>query len=255
MLERTAQQQEEPVPLLLGAGRRILAEGMEPVAGWTEAGSPHIAQALVFPSWLLEPSASRGIVYACNLPAAAHGESDICTPRGLDAATPQAGAIARPAEGAFLAASLPGGRVPVITAEGGRGTVHFRWACVSAQPFIGAVWRCFLKLGGEGLWKAAPHDYVFEAAGGSLVNRVTDFTITLGERTFTIAHPGGMLTCLPSRSGLVKVTRLAADGWGRRELEGLALHPDRAVVARFSDGTQAQIAIAAPAHAPSAIAA
>jgi hypothetical protein len=64
-----------------------------------------------------------------------------------------------------------------------------------------------------------------------------------------------MLTCLPARAALVKITRLTADGRARRELESLALYPDRSVVARFSDGTKAKIATAAPASVAPALAA
>ena len=45
------------------------------------------------------------------------------------------------------------------------------------------------------------------------------------------------------------MTHASADGWGRRELAGLFLHPDRSIVARLSDGTETRIATAAPAFA------
>ncbi len=46
----------------------------------------------------------------------------------------------------------------------------------------------------------------------------------------------------------VKVTHIAADGWAKRELEGLWLYPGRSIVARFSDGTRMRIATAASAR-------
>jgi hypothetical protein len=73
--------------------------------------------------------------------------------------------------------------------------------------------------------------------------------------SITITHLEGMLTCLPAQAELVKITRLTADGRAKRELESLTLQPDRSIVARFSDGVKAKVAMAAPASAAPALAA
>ena len=79
--------------------------------------------------------------------------------------------------------------------------------------------------------------------------------VTLGGGSFKLAHFDGKLTCFPSHAGLVKVTRISADGWAKRELQSLWLYPDRGIVARFMDGTQARIATSAPARMSAILAA
>jgi hypothetical protein len=73
--------------------------------------------------------------------------------------------------------------------------------------------------------------------------------MTFGDVRLTLLHPEGRLTSFPCQSGCVKVTRLSADGWRRRELLNLMLHADRSIVARFTDGKQSIVATAAPAGA------
>ena len=168
-----------------------------------------------------------------------------------DAAGPEA-------EAAFLAASLPGGRIAIVTAGGKRGAMVFRWAQLTANASIGAVWRCFMKLcapPAASPWTAVGHDYIFEAGGGLLVSTPGSQRIALGGSSFKLTHPDGKLTCFPSHSGLVKVTRISADGWAKRELQSLWLYPDRSIIAGFSDGTVARIATAAPARAGAILAA
>ena len=79
--------------------------------------------------------------------------------------------------------------------------------------------------------------------------------ITLAGNTFNLMHPDGKLTCFPAQSARVKVTRAAADGWGKRELRELILYPDRSIAARFSDGSESHVATAAPARAAAILAA
>ncbi len=247
MFERASPPKEPPVPLSLAAGQRIVMPGLDPVLGWIGNESARTAQALVFPQWLLEPRASETVAYACNLPAPA--------PRTHQKLSPLPGAPNPESEASFLAASLPGGRVAIIMAGGRRGAMVFRWAQLTANASTGTVWRCFMKLCASSAaspWTAIGHDYVFEGAGGSLVSTPGNLRVTLGGSSFKLVHPDGKLTCFPAHSGLVKVTRISADGWVKRELQSLWLCPDRRVIARFSDGTEARIATAAPAR-PAAI--
>lgn len=250
MIERTSTPKETPVPLSIAAGQRIVMPGMDSVLGWIGGESGRAAQALVFPHWLLEPRPTETIAYACNLPAPApraHPEQGLL----LGAANPEA-------EASFLAASLPGGRVTIVTAGGKRGAMVFRWACVTANASIGAVWHCFMKLCASSAaspWTAVGHDYIFDAAGGLLVSTPGNPRVTLGGSSFKLTHPDGKLTCFPSHAGLVKVARISPDGWTKRELQSLWLYPDRRVIARFSDGSEAQIATAAPARSAAILAA
>jgi len=248
MIERTSPPKEQPVPLSLAAGQRIVTPGLDPVLGWIGGENARIAQALIFPQWLLEPSATENIAYACNLPAPMPG-----TP-----ALQILAAAAGPEAEAQFPASLPGGQVSLVSAAGERGTAVFHWACITAHASIGAVWRCLIKLrmpSRAGSWTAIGHDYVFDAGSGLLVNAPGSFKVRLGDATFNLTHPDGKLTCFPAQSGRVKVTRASADGWAKRELESLLLYSGRSIVARFSDGTERQIATAAPARAAAILAA
>src|SRR5208337_2437262 len=104
-------------------------------------------------------------------------------------------------------------------------------------------------------WTAVGHDYIFDAAGGLLVSTPGNPRVTLGGSSFKLIHPDGKLTCFPSHAGLVKVARISADGWAKRELQSLWLYPDRRVIARFSDGSEARVATAAPARSAAILAA
>ncbi len=255
MIERAPSQAESPVPLIVGPGQRILTPALDPLSGWIGDESAQIAQALILPPELLEPCATAVISYACNLPASqrAATEAGILLEPGQPSVT-----IERDSEPAFLASTLPGGQVCIVSPGGERNAVAFRWACLTAHASIGAVWRCFLNLRAPletGLWTGTGQDYVFEAGGGWLLNAPKASKAALGGRAFTLTHPEGMLTCFPSGSQRVKVTRLSGNGWARRELKSLMLYPDRSIVARFSDGAQQRIATAAPMRAAEAIAA
>ena len=223
---------------------------MDPVLGWIGGENARAAQALVFPQWLLEPRPTETLIYACNLPAPpprAHPEQN-------QAATPAgAGADAQ-----FLASSFPGGRAGIVTTGGKRAAIVFRWVCVSASASMGAVWRCFAKLctpSATSPWTCTGYDYVFDTASGFLVGTPGSQRVTLGGSTFKLMHPEGRPTCFPSHSGRVKVTRISADGWVKRELLGLWLFPGRSIVARFSDGSETIIATAAPARSAAILAA
>lgn len=246
MFERALPPKELPVPLSVAAGQRIVLPGLDPVLGWIGGENARSAQALIFPHWLLEPRATETVAYACNLPAAAPpAQPEQRQLPMLYTAGPET-------EAPFPAASLPGGQVTILSAGGKRGAIHFRWICVTASAAIGAVWRCFLKLSAPSAaspWTAIGHDYVFEAASGFLVSAPGNLRVALGGSTFKLIHPDGKLTCFPSHSGRVKVTRISADGWGKRELLSLWLYPDRGIIAQFSDGAEMRIATAAPARA------
>jgi Phospholipid methyltransferase len=239
MIERAFQAKEQPIPLSLAAGQRIVTPGLDPVLGWIGGEKARTAQALIFPQWLLEPRPTENIVYACNLPASAAG---ISSERSAQAA-----------EGAFLAASLPGGQVRIVLPGGEIGAVFFRWARLAAHyASMGAVWRCYLKLrtpSNAASWTALTPDYVFDASSGFLVNGPGRLKLTLENIALNLTHPEGRLTCFPAQAGRVKVTRASADGWARRELLSLRLEPDRRIVARFSDGDERAVAMAAAAKA------
>jgi hypothetical protein len=243
MYGRTLPLEETPIPLSLASGQRIVLPGLDPVLGWLGDESARAPQPLILPHWLLEPRPTETITYSCNLPTPAPQPG---RERSRSAPGPETGP-------AFLAASLPGGRVATVEAGGKAGAMTFRWLCVEASAARGATWRCFVKLcnasGGTSAWTSTGLDYTFEAAGGFALDLPGSVRITLGGVSYKIAHPGGSLTCLPSQSGLVKVTRLAADGWAKRELQSLWLYPGRSVVARFSDGAAMRIATAAPVRA------
>jgi hypothetical protein len=251
MAECTSPQRKHRVPLSLEAGRRIVTPLSEPVLGWLGGPGTDVAQALSLPAELLDPRTTENIFYSCNLPA------PVATPAKAATALTKAisgseGKVLPRAVAAFMGASLPGGQVPAVMSDGRAGIVRFRWLCLPSQPNR-TSWRCFAQLR-EGNWTAAAHDYVFDA-GGFLVTSPGKLTIALGGHRLTLQHPEGMLTCFPCKSGRVKITRLRADGWGKRELLGLSLHSDRSISGRFSDGTESVIATAAPAWAAGAMAA
>lgn len=239
MIERALQAKEQPVPLSLAAGQRIVTPGLDPVLGWIGGEKARTAQALIFPRWLLEASPTENIVYACNLPASAP-------------AMP-ASRVAQAAGAAFLAASLPGGQAGIVLPDGEPGTVSFRWARVDAQHASSrAVWRCYLKLRthfNAASWTVLAPDYVFDASSGFLANGPGRLKLTFENIALNLTHPEGRLTCFPAQSGRVKVTRASADGWAKRELRSLFLYPDRSIVAKFSDGDERPIAMAAAAKA------
>jgi len=242
MIERALQQKKAAVPLNLAAGQRIVMPGADPILGWTGSQNAGVAQALVFPQSLLEPRATASIEYAANLPAPGLGRQAI-------GAMPEARGGS---QAALLASTLAGGQVSIVVAGGSRGSVAFRWVCVSAEAQSGAVWRLFLRLRtpqGADAWRAAGNDYVFDGAGFP-VKVPKRLKVVLDDRSFVLSHTEGRLTCFPSAAGLVKVTRVCADGWGKRELQGLWLYPNQAIAAHFSDGAQAVIGTAAPAHVP-----
>jgi hypothetical protein len=240
MYGRTLPLEETPIPLSLAAGQRIVLPGLDPVTGWLGEESARAAQPLILPHWLLEPRPTETITYACNLPAPApqaYRESWAAAPAAESGA-------------AFMAASLPGGRVSTVEAGGKAGAIMFRWLCVGASASRGASWRCFTRLcgssGASSAWTPTGADYIFEAAGGFALNLPGSVRVTLAGVSCKIAHPAGSVACLPSQSGLVKVMKIAADGWAKRELQSLWLYPGRSVVARFSDGAAMRIATAAP---------
>jgi hypothetical protein len=227
---------------------------LEPVLGWTGEESARVAEILTFPKEHLEPSATQNILYACNLPAPDRKG----VPKENDRPSKPASSGARRSEAKLLASSLPGGQISIVQAKGNRSMVVFRWACVSAQVDTGPVWRCFLQLctpAATGPWTALAQDYVFDTSSGALVSGPASISAGLKGCSVTVTHPDGMLTCFAAQAELVKVTRLTQDGRGKRELESLALYPDRSIVARFSDGAAAKIATAAPASAAPALAA
>jgi hypothetical protein len=229
-----------------GGGRITLR--LEPLLGWAAEhgrGAPH---PLLFPANLLEASPTASLVYACNLPAYRRGDS----PAPLDVAGQLQNTVGADGERDFLAASLPGGQTAITGPDGERLAVQIRWLCVSEHTTIGAVWRCFLRMGARAsgaLWRAVEHDYVFEAGGGTVLNPPRDARAPLGPSAaldVKLMHPDGLPTCFPCRSGRVKVTRLQADGWAKRRLLSLWLQDDDSVVALFSDGSQTSIGTAAP---------
>jgi hypothetical protein len=243
-----------PVPLSLAAGQRIVSPDLAPVLGWAGDESAAVAEILIFPQDLLKTSATQTIAYACNLPAA----NRAAAPKDNERPSKSSGAGARKAEARLLASSLFGGQISIVAANGSRNGIGFRWACVSAQAATGFVWRCFVQLttpAATGPWTALLQDYVFDPRSGALLDGPASIRPVLKGCSLTITHPEGMLTCLPAQAELVKITRLTADGRAKRELESLALYPDRSIVARFSDGAKAKIATAALASAAPALAA
>jgi hypothetical protein len=240
MFARIPTPDEKPVPLSIVAGHRIVLPGLEPLTGWIGEENPRPDQPLTFPRWLLEPRATETIVYACNLPATA---ASLLAP----------GAPASPgSEHALLAASLPGGRSPVYLSGGKPGAMLFRWLLTGANRSRGPVWQCYARLCADtsaSPWTQVGLDYAFDAEGGFPLDAPGTVRVAVGGTSFRIAFPDRKLTSFAAQSGLVKVTRIEADGWAKRELISLWLYPDRRIVARFSDGAAMRIATAAPARA------
>jgi hypothetical protein len=149
-------------------------------------------------------------------------------------------------------ASMTGGQTAVVTPQGERRNLRFRWMCLSACASIGSVWRCFIQTAGQRAltpWRAVNLDYILEADGRSLLKaKPGGLEITLGETEggATLHHPEGTITGFCCRSGRVKITKLSSDGWEKRELLSLALWPDGNVIAHFSDGAQEAIGVALP---------
>jgi hypothetical protein len=228
-------------PLHVLADGAIVDADLDPVHGWITDREGGPAQALVFPRSLLERHETEFITYACILPAP---EQD-----------PKDGAVIekKPSPGKpgskLLASSLPGGQVPVFRATRGAGAIGFRWAYHPASAEGTLAWRCFYQWRNDvsaGAWTAFSGDYVFECASGRLLDGPANIETAMKGLRLAIRHPDGMLTCLPSQAGLVKVTTLCADGWPKRELRALNLYPGGGIVAQFSEGAAKKIATAAP---------
>ncbi len=217
---------------------------LEPLLGWSRDDAESAPHPLTLPASLLRAAPSSAIVYSCNLPAQARAAP-------LDFCGQLPAAIGRDLEGEFLAVSLPGGQAAIHAADGERLAVQFRWICLTAHASIGAVWRCFVRLRARasgGPWRAVEHDYLFEAGGRAALNAPSAVRAPLGPAlNVRLVHPEGRLTCFPCQAGLVKVTRLEADGWAKRSLLSLSLYADNRVVALFSDGARRTVATAAPA--------
>ena len=246
MFERALAAKPFPVQLRVDSGQRILAPQGEAILGWLGGGSAGAAQTLTVPGNLLAPNPTSSVVYACNLPADGRGSAAI-----LDIAGQLPREIDRDLEDGFHAASLPGGQTAIITPDGELATIRLRWICLSAHASIGAVWRCFVFMGGQGVgaWRAIEHDYIFEAGGGVVLNPPDSVAIPCGGEfiiNVTLSHPEGMLTSFPCALGRVKVTRLAPNGWPRRQVLSIMMQDDNRIVAFFSDGRQEMIATAAP---------
>jgi hypothetical protein len=249
MSEKIPAPDGETILLSLAPGRRLLMPNGEAVLGWIGTESARAAEPLAFPSPLLEPKAAGSVSYAANLPRAG----------GRGKAGASAGAFAKSAqkipaskETVFRAASLPGGQVPTLTPAKAPGLLRLRWL-----PLTAASWRCYIRLcaeGFDGAWLPLPHIYEFDASG-FLENEPAPHTIDVGRSKVTVSHPEGLLTSLPCKAGRVKITKLETDGWGKRELVKLQLHPDRSIEAEFSDRKKAVFAIAAPLRAAPALAA
>ncbi|MBJ7533065.1 hypothetical protein JDN40_02910 [Rhodomicrobium vannielii ATCC 17100] len=245
MFERSARPHAYPAPLALGADGGIVTTLAEPIVGWPAGNLDGAPQPLILPPNYLDPLATSAIAYGCNLPLT---RGAVPTPV-LGAQFPDR---ISGSEAEFLAASFPAGNTAVIGAKGERITLRLRWVCVSADAGIGAVWRCFVRLGGHGAqnaWHAVDHDYIFEAKCGTALNAPEEISLpvrTPDGRRLRLVHPFGALTCFACEAGRVKVTKLASDGWAKRDVARLSLLADDRVVAIFSDGMQKTVGIAAP---------
>lgn len=246
MFERLADSKPFPLQLRVEGGQRILAPLGEAILGWPGGASAGAAQPLTVPSALLAPRPASTIVYACNLPAAGEGTSS-----PLSISEEFQSEIGRELEARFLATSLPGGQSAFTGPDGEETALLFRWICISSDRAVGAVWRCFFRMGRgrSGAWRAIEHDYIFNLRGGFLLNPPGDIAIPLTAEIspqLTLEHPDGMLTSFPCSLGRVKVTRLAPDGWPRRHVLGVIMQDDNRIVVFFSDGRREIIATAAP---------
>ncbi|MFT4080888.1 hypothetical protein [Rhodomicrobium sp.] len=246
MFERSARSHAFPAPLALGADGSIVTAHAEPILGWPAGNLDGAPKPLVLPQNYLEPLATSSIAYGCNLPLPHGGVRSPMSSAGLPDRIDGGG------EAGFLATSLPAGHAAIIGSKGERFSLRFRWVCISADAAIGAVWRCFVSLGGHGThngWHAIDQDYIFEAKGGAALNAPEELSLPVRApdgRRLRLMHPIGALTCFACEAGRVKVTKLAADGWSRRTVATLSLLADDRIVAIFSDGMQKTVGIAAP---------
>lgn len=239
MFERAGAAKPFPLQLCVDGGQRILAPQGDAILGWLGDASAGVAQPLTVPDRLLAPQTTSSVVYACNLPAG-----------GDDPAGELPGEIGRDHEDSFIAASLPGGQTAIVTPDEKEAALQFRWIYTSHSP-IGAVWRCYVRMGGDraGTWRAIDHDYIFDAGGGSILNPPGPLAIPCGREfaaPLNLEHPEGFPTSFPCSLGRVKVTRLIPDGWPRRHVLGAMLQDDNRISAFFSDGRRQVIATAAP---------
>jgi hypothetical protein len=247
MFERVTVSRRSSIPLNLMGDGNIVFPSKEPVYGWMAGEAPTGPEEwLNFPQSLLSPTPTTVVTYACNLPSpfAAKGHVAPLDERGTLPLT-----IPPAFEPAFLRASLPGGQTELFTKTGERGLLKFRWVCLSAERFIGSIWRCYIQVrqrNNASLWSAIERDYFFCSDTGIALGAPSpDTMLTLdipGERPITLVLQ--RLTQFECASGRVKVTRLCSDGWGQRELESLRLYPEGNVAAHFSDGKQTLIATA-----------
>ena len=242
MFERAGAAKPFPLQLRADGSQRILAPQGDPILGWLGDASAGVAQPLTVPGKLLAPKPTSRLVYACNLPAGEEGPAAF-------AELPTE--IGRGLEDGFAAESLPGGQTAIVTRDGKEAVLQFRWICLTSKSAAGAVWRCYVRIGGNrsGAWRAIGHDYLFDAGGGSILNPPGPLAITGFEEyaaQLTLEHPEEKLTSFPCSLGRVKVTRLTADGWPARHVLGITLQDDNRIAAFFSDGRREIIATAAP---------
>ena len=243
MFERATLTHPFPLQLRLDSAQRILAPQGEAILGWFGEASAGVAQPLTVPDRLLAPSPTSRIVYACNLPAGTEAQAAL-----LDVSGHIACEIDGDLEETFLAASLPGGHTAIVTSDREVAALHFRWMCLTSHLAIGAVWRCFVRIGVSGAWHAVDHDYIFDA-GGAVLNPPGPLAIPgVSECAgpMTLEHPDGMVTSFPCSLARVKVTKLAPDGWPKRRVLGIVMQDDNRIAAFFSDGRQEIVATAAP---------
>lgn len=230
-------------PLSVASGQRIVTRAFEPVFDAADLKPMTLVEGL------LEPCATARITYACNVPAIFSEKTSAFRRPPLDRSGMVPSKIERTLDEAFPAGSFPGGQVAAVTRTGEPCTIFFRWACLSAAPSIGAVWRCFFKARdrtSDGDWNAIASDYLFDAGTGSLLTAPSSPLIVLPDGShLDLDNTAGMPTSLACKAGCVKVIRLAADGWLKRNLVSLVLDPQNRVIARFSDGARMTIGIAA----------
>jgi len=249
MDERLRPFRRQTIPLSLAAGRRIVMPDGEPVLGWLGSETGRVAEPLTFPAHLLEEKSAGSVFYAANLPRLPVKTKGVGSPA---AAAKAARKIRLAQEAAFVAASLPGGQVPLNIPGGRSAVLRFRWL-----PLGPLSWRCYASLRGgsaDEAWTPLPHIYAFDTSG-FLERHPSAQNLSAGGRELQIVHPEGLLTCLPCTSSLTKVRHLETDGWGKRELTGLELLPDLTLAAQFSDRRTLVFATAAPAQAAPALAA
>jgi hypothetical protein len=247
MFQRVPVPKKSAIQLGLTSDGKIVFPSKEPVYGWMAGQSPAARQEwLAFPRALRDPAPTGEVAYACNLPSpfSARGQGALLDDWGTLPAT-----IPGSFEPEFVMASLPGGQTELFTETGERALLKFRWVCLSAERFIGAIWRCYIQIRQRGkatLWSAIERDYFFCSDTGIALGASSPSTMLTadiaGERPITLILQS--LTQFECASGRVKVTRLSSGGWARRELESLCLYPDGDVIAYFSDGKQKVIGTA-----------